>query len=139
MDATRCIAYLTIEKRGDVPEAMREGIGRHVFGCDICQDVCPWNRKAPATTAPEFQPRAGLVNPSLEWLATISEEEFRTSFKGSPLKRTKRSGIRRNAVIALGNTRNREHVPLLERLSHDEDPVVAEHARWAVSKIADGD
>jgi epoxyqueuosine reductase len=135
MDATRCIAYLTIEKRGEIPEELRDGIGRHVFGCDICQDVCPWNRKAPATAAPEFQPREGLVNPRLEQLATISEEDFRRSFKGSPLKRTKRSGIRRNAVIALGNSGNRDHLPLLEQLSHDEDEVVAQHAQWAVEKL----
>lgn len=135
MDATRCIAYLTIEKRGEIPEDLREGIGRHVFGCDICQDVCPWNRKAPATPAPEFQPRAGLVNPRLEWLATIGEEDFRRAFKGSPLKRTKRSGIRRNAVIALGNSGDRNHLALLEQLSHDDDQVVAEHARWAVERL----
>lgn len=107
LDATRCISYLTIEKRGDIPEELRQGIGRHVFGCDICQDVCPWNRKAPTTAAPEFQPRNGLVNPSLEWLATMSEEEFRARFKGSPLKRTRRSGIRRNAVVAMGNSGER--------------------------------
>jgi epoxyqueuosine reductase len=136
LDATRCISYLTIEKRGDIPEELREGMGRHVFGCDICQDVCPWNRKAPATDAPEFQPRPRLVNPSLEWLATIKEDDFRTTFKGSPLKRTKRSGIRRNAVIALGNTGDRNHIPLLERLSQDEDQSVAKHAKWALVKIA---
>jgi epoxyqueuosine reductase len=75
------------------------------------------------------------VNPSLEWLATISEEEFRRAFKGSPLKRTKRSGIRRNAVVALGNSADARFLPLLERLSHDEDPVVAEHAKWAAEKL----
>lgn len=135
LDATRCISYLTIEKRGAVPEDLREGIGRHVFGCDICQDVCPWNRKAPVSSAQEFQPRAGLVNPSLEWLATMTEDEFRKTFKGSPLKRTKRSGVRRNAVIALGNTRDERWLPLLTQLSQDEDTVVAEHARWATQKI----
>jgi epoxyqueuosine reductase len=135
LDARRCIAYLTIEKRGEIPEELRDGIGRHVFGCDICQDVCPWNRKAPASTAPEFQSRPGLVNPSLEWLATITEEEFRATFKGSPIKRTKRSGIRRNAVIALGNTGDPSWLPLLEKLAKDEDTVVAEHARWAAAKI----
>ena len=77
LDSNRCIAYLTIEKRGAIPENMREGIGRHVFGCDICQDVCPWNRKAPTITAEEFAPREGLVNPALDWLAEISAEEFR--------------------------------------------------------------
>jgi epoxyqueuosine reductase len=135
MDASRCIAYLTIEKRGEVPDELREGIGRHVFGCDLCQDVCPWNRKAAVSSSPEFQPREALVNPSLEWLATISEEEFRRAFKGSPLKRTKRSGIRRNAVIALGNSGDTRFVPLLERLAQDQDAVVAEHSKWAAEKL----
>lgn len=132
LDSNRCISYLTIEKRGAIPEDMRSGIGRHVFGCDICQDVCPWNRKAPTTTAPEFDARSGLVNPALDWLAEISEEEFRMAFRGSPIRRAKRSGLRRNAVIAIGNSRRREFLPILERLAHDEDEIVAETARWAL-------
>ncbi len=136
LDSQRCIAYLTIEKRGSLPEEMREGIGHQVFGCDICQDVCPWNRKAAATSAPEFQPREGLVSPNLEWLAGIEEEEFRTIFKGSPIRRAKRTGIRRNAVVAMGNSGDRTFVPSLEKLAKDEDPVVAEHARWALQKLA---
>ena len=136
LDSNRCISYLTIEKRGDVPQEMREGMGRHVFGCDICQDVCPWNRKAPATAADEFQPREGLVNPALEWLAEMTAEEFRNTFRGSPIRRTKRSGLRRNAVIAMGNSGNRRFVPVLEKLAADEDRVVAEHARWAAKKLA---
>ena len=135
LDSNRCISYLTIEKRGAIPEEMRERMGRHVFGCDICQDVCPWNRKAPATTAPEFQPREGLVNPALEWLAEMSAEEFREKFHGSPIRRTKRSGLRRNAVVAMGNSGDRRFVPMLEKLAEDEDPVVAEHARWATRKL----
>src|SRR5436305_13698026 len=110
-------------------------MGRHVFGCDICQDVCPCNRKAPTSTAPEFQPRDRLVNPSLEWLATITEEEFRATFKGSPIKRTKRSGIRRNAVIALGNTGEPGWLPLPDGLSQDEDGVVAPHATWGAGRF----
>ncbi len=110
-------------------------MGRHVFGCDICQDVCPWNRKAPATAAPEFQPRNGLVNPALEWLAKIGEEEFREKFRGSPIRRTKRSGLRRNAVIAMGNSGNQDFAPVLEELSESEDPVVATHAQWAREKL----
>jgi epoxyqueuosine reductase len=136
LDSNRCISYLTIEKRGDIPEEMCEGMGRHVFGCDICQDVCPWNRKAPATHAEEFQPREGLVNPALEWLAEMTPEEFRERFRGSPIRRTKRSGLRRNAVIAMGNSGNRRFVPALEKLAADEDPVVAEHAKWAARKLA---
>ncbi len=136
LDSNRCISYLTIEKRGEIPEAMRDGIGRHVFGCDICQDVCPWNRKAPASTAPEFQPREGLVNPALDWLAEMSADEFREKFRESPIRRTKRSGLRRNAVIAMGNSDNRQFIPVLEKLTADEDPVVVESARWAAKKLS---
>ena len=135
LDSNRCISYLTIEKRGTIAEEIWEGMGWHVFGCDICQDVCPWNRKAPATTAPEFQPRESLVNPALEWLAEMSAEEFREKFRGSPIRRTKRSGLRRNAVVAMGNSRDRRFMPVLEKLVEDEDPVVAEHARWAKRKL----
>ncbi len=135
LDSNRCISYLTIEKRGPIPEDLRSGIGRHVFGCDICQDVCPWNRKAPATTAHEFDARPGLVNPALDWLAEISEEEFRQTFRGSPIRRAKRSGLRRNAVIAIGNSRRREFLPILERLAQDEDEIVAESARWALQQF----
>jgi len=135
LDSNLCIAYLTIEKRGSIPESMREGIGRHVFGCDICQDVCPWNRKAPATSAPEFQPREGLVNPALEWLAEITAEEFRQRFRASPIRRAKRGGMRRNAVIAMGNSGDPRFVPLLEKLTLDDDAVLAEQARWALKKL----
>jgi epoxyqueuosine reductase len=134
LDSNRCISYLTIEKRGSIPEEIRAGMGRHVFGCDICQDVCPWNRKAPATTAAEFQPRKDLVNPALEWLAEISAEEFREKFRGSPIRRAKRSGLRRNAVIAMGNSGDPRFAPVLDKLSEDEDPAIAESARWARSR-----
>ncbi len=135
LDSNKCISYLTIEKRGTIAEEMREGMGRHIFGCDICQDVCPWNRKAPATTAPEFQPRQGLVNPALDWLANMTPDQFREKFRRSPVRRTKLTGLRRNAVIAMGNSGERKYVPLLKRLAASEDPVVAEHASWALSKI----
>ena len=136
LDSNKCIAYLTIEKRGSIPEALRAGIGHQVFGCDICQDVCPWNRKAPATEKAEFQPREGLVNPALEWLAGISEEEFRDSFRGSPVKRAKRNGLRRNALIAIGNTGNSGLLPVAERAAHDPDATVAEAAKWARQRLA---
>ena len=135
LDARLCISYLTIEKRGPIPDAMRSGMGRHVFGCDICQDVCPWNRKAPATAPGEFQPREGLVNPALDWLAEMKQEEFRTVFRGSPIRRTKLSGLRRNAVIAMGNSGDAKFVPTLKRLTEDSDVVVAEHARWALGRF----
>jgi epoxyqueuosine reductase len=138
LDSNRCIAYLTIEKRGAIPEEIRSGMGRHVFGCDICQDVCPWNRKAPATNAAEFQPREGLVNPALDWLAQMSAEEFRRTFRGSPMRRAKREGVRRNAVIAMGNSGDSKFLPVLEKLAADEDEVVAESAAWAIRKTAFG-
>jgi epoxyqueuosine reductase len=139
LDSNKCISYLTIEKRGALPEddELREGMGRHIFGCDICQDVCPWNRKAPVTNAAEFQPREELVNPALEWLAEMSAEEFSKTFRGSPVRRAKRAGLRRNAVIAMGNSEDRKFLPLLEKLAADEDEVVAESAGWAIRKLAD--
>jgi epoxyqueuosine reductase len=136
LDANKCISYLTIEKRGLIPEEMREGIGQQVFGCDICQDVCPWNRKAPTTIATEFQPREGLVHPALQWLAEISVEDFQKKFRGSPIRRTKRAGLRRNAVIAMGNSGDRDFMPVLEKLAADEDPVVAEAARWSKDNLS---
>ena len=135
LNSNRCIAYLTIEKRGTIPEEIRDGIGRHVFGCDICQDVCPWNRKASLTGAVEFQAREGLVNPALQWLAEMTAEEFREKFRGSPIRRTKHSGLRRNAVIAMGNSGDVRFLPVVEGLSRDDDGVVAESARWAKAKL----
>ncbi|HTC48730.1 MAG TPA: tRNA epoxyqueuosine(34) reductase QueG [Candidatus Aquilonibacter sp.] len=135
LDSNKCIAYLTIEKRGAIPEEMRAGIGRHVFGCDICQDVCPWNRKAPATKLEEFQPRAEMVNPALDWLAEISAEEFRSTFRGTPVSRAKRAGLRRNAVVAMGNSGKKKFLPLLKKLATDEDAIVAESAVRAILEI----
>ena len=135
LDSNKCISFLTIEKRGSIPEDLRAGMGHHIFGCDICQDVCPWNRKAPASAAPEFEPRPGLVNPALAWLAEMSAEEFREAFRGSPIRRTKRSGLRRNSAIAMGNSGNKEFLPLLDQLAADEDQTVAESAQWARARL----
>ena len=135
LDSNRCISYLTIEKRGSIPEDLRVGMGHHVFGCDICQDVCPWNRKAPVTKAPEFLPRDGLVNPDLEWLAEMSAEEFRASFRGSPIRRAKLSGLRRNALIAIGNSAELELLPVTENSLFDDDESVAQSARWAQTRL----
>ena len=149
MDARLCISYLTIEKRGQIPEELRGQMGTNVFGCDICQDVCPWNghavqnekvigrapRAMPVSSAPEFQPREELIAPRLEWLATMSREDFNQRFRGSPIKRAKYQGIRRNAIVSMGNSRDPQFMPLLERFSRDEDSVVAEHARWALQKL----
>jgi epoxyqueuosine reductase len=136
LDSNKCISYLTIEKRGTIPVEMRDVMGRHVFGCDICQDVCPWNRMAPAGTAAEFQPRDGLVNPALDWLAEMSAEEFQRTFRGSPIRRAKRSGLRRNAVIAMGNSGDPRFKPVVDRLTKDEDPILAEHASGAQQKLS---
>ncbi|HLW52303.1 MAG TPA: tRNA epoxyqueuosine(34) reductase QueG [Candidatus Angelobacter sp.] len=138
LDASRCIAYLTIEKRGAITEELRAGMGHQLFGCDICQDVCPWNRKpgnARASNAPEFQPQEGFFHPDLRWLAGMKEEDFRGTFRGSPIKRTKFSGLRRNLAVAMGNSGNREFLPVLEAMSGEDDPVVAEHARWAIAQL----
>jgi len=135
LDARLCISYLTIEKRGEIPDQLRSGMGRHVFGCDICQDVCPWNRKAPATTAAEFEAREELVNPALDWLAEMQQPEFQIVFRGSPVRRAKLSGVRRNAVIAMGNSGDKKFAPTLKKLCEDSDPMVAEHARWALATL----
>jgi epoxyqueuosine reductase len=112
-------------------------MGRQIFGCDICQDVCPWNRKAPTSGKPEFQARERLVNPALAWLAEISEEDFREKFRGSPIKRAKRSGLRRNALIAIGNSADTSLIPVAERASCDPDPVIAEAASWAKQQLVE--
>ncbi len=165
MDARLCISYLTIELRGSIPEALREPMGRHVFGCDICQDICPWNRRAPVTQAAEFQPRSfprptedksrertadsasgveeeSLFLPRLEWLAAMTEEQFRAVFRGSPIKRAKWRGLARNACIALGNSapvhgtsEYSKIIQLLTQLSGSPDSSISESAQWALSRI----
>lgn len=138
LDARRCIAYLTIEKRGQIPEELRPALGHHVFGCDICQDVCPWNNKAgnaPPASAQEFEPQQGLFHPHLQSLAGMNEQEFRQIFRGSPVKRTKYSGLKRNVAVAMGNSGNRDFIPHLKKMAADSDPVVAEHARWALRRL----
>lgn len=137
LDATRCISYLTIELRGAaIPESLRPGIGDWLFGCDICQDVCPWNRKAPATQAREFQPDPALTERSLlEWLS-ISPEEFKRQLGATPLSRTGWQGIIRNACLVAGNCRSPEVRSQLERLARHEDAIVSEAANWALSRMA---
>ncbi len=104
LDATRCISYLTIEVKGAIQEDRREGVGRHVFGCDICQDVCPWNRKRRHRGPATFEPRPGLASPALDELAGLDDAAFRERFRGSPVKRAKRRGLLRNVAVALGNS-----------------------------------
>jgi epoxyqueuosine reductase len=135
LDATRCISYLTIELKGGVPEPLREDVGRHVFGCDICQDVCPWNRKRRHRGEPAFEPRPGALHPDFAGLAGLEPEAFGVRFQKSPLKRAKRRGLLRNVAVAIGNAGAAEHRPLLERLAGDEDPLVAEHARWGLARL----
>jgi epoxyqueuosine reductase len=138
LDARLCIAYLTIEKPGEIPEELRPAMGHHVFGCDICQDVCPWNNKAgnaPPASLPEFQPREGLYHPELRPLAQMDVETYRRVFRGSPVKRAKYAGLRRNVAVAMGNSGNKEFVRDLEELAADADPVVAAHAAWALKKL----
>jgi len=141
LDARRCIAYLTIEKRGAIPEDLRAGMGQHVFGCDICQDVCPWNNKsgnAPYSSLPEFQAQEEVFHPDLAALARMDESAYRETFRSSPVKRAKYAGLRRNVAIAMGNSGNPEFIADLERLAQDPDANVAEHARWALKKLAAG-
>jgi epoxyqueuosine reductase len=135
LDATRCISYLTIEVKGDVPVEHREAMGRHVFGCDICQDVCPWNRKRRHQGGAAFEPRPGAEAPDLALLAALGEEEFRERFRRSPVKRAKRRGLLRSVAVALGNAGDAGHRPVLERLAGDHDPVVREHANWGLRRL----
>jgi epoxyqueuosine reductase len=135
LDATRCISYLTIEVKGKVPEERREGVGRHVFGCDVCQDVCPWNRRRRHRGMPAFEPRPGAEAPDLAELAALDDDAFRRRFRGSPVKRAKRRGLLRNVALALGNGGDAGSRPILERLAGDADPVVREHAAWAQRRL----
>lgn len=183
LDARRCISYLTIELRGAIPEDLREDIGELVFGCDICQDVCPWNRRAAITVAQEFSPRTiekrsnselesknsesahevdsitvtnvgppareqdshspvSLFAPELEWIASLSQQEFSEAFRRSPMKRAKWRGLVRNACVTLGNARlprgsaaEARVINLLESLARSEDDLIAEHARWALERL----
>ncbi|HTV58960.1 MAG TPA: tRNA epoxyqueuosine(34) reductase QueG [Verrucomicrobiae bacterium] len=158
MDARRCISYLTIELRGAIPEELRPATRSHVIGCDICQDVCPWNRKSPLAQIPGFQPRTfpvanisaegetreeTLFEPDLAWLAGLTQAEFSAVFRNSAVKRAKWRGLVRNACVALGNAAWNRGTPsfaraasLLEGLAASDDAVIAEHARWALGRLA---
>jgi epoxyqueuosine reductase len=135
LDARRCISYLTIEVKGAIPEDHREGLGRHVFGCDVCQDVCPWNRRRRHRGESAFEAREGMEAPDLVALASLDEESFRRTFRKSPVKRAKRRGLLRNVAVALGNSGDPRHRDALERLAEDADPLVREHARWALGRL----
>jgi epoxyqueuosine reductase len=135
MDASLCISYLTIEKRGNIDESLRPDMGRHVFGCDICQDVCPWNRRAPVAAPDAMPARHELINPSLEWLAEMDGPAFNRTFRGSPLERTGRKRVLRNVAIAMGNSGDHRYVSQLHEWGEGEDPVLANAARWALDKL----
>ncbi len=143
LDARRCISYLTIELRGEIPQNLRPQVGNAVIGCDICQDVCPWNRKAPVAALAGFEPRAQLLAPELEWLASLSQEEFSAVFRKSAVKRAKWRGIVRNACVALGNSAasldpdaRRRVTGLLDRLASSGDALISSHARWALAQLS---
>jgi epoxyqueuosine reductase len=133
LDARLCISYHTIESKQTTPAELREAHGPHVFGCDICQDVCPWNRRAPVTLEPEFQPRA--YAPPLAELANLSAEEFRAMFRGTAIWRARYTGFLRNVCTAMGNAPRAAYREPLERLVQHENSAVAEHARWALAKL----
>ncbi|MGI8988263.1 MAG: tRNA epoxyqueuosine(34) reductase QueG [Bryobacteraceae bacterium] len=136
VDSRRCISYFTIELRGahaTIPEESRRGIGNHVFGCDICQDACPWNRRAPITGGAAFAP--AHFAPPLERLAALTEPEFSEMFANSPVARPRYRGFLRNVAIAMGNEKNERFREPLLKLGASEDAVVAEHARWALHQL----
>ena len=133
VDSRLCISYFTIELRGSIPEEHRAGMGPHIFGCDICQDVCPWNRRAAVTDAQEFQPRQ--FAPPLEKLASIKEDEFRTMFGDTPVTRPRYTGFLRNVAIAMGNARVERFRAPLEKLAACGEEMVAEHARWGLAQL----
>ena len=133
LDASNCISYLTIEKRGTISPALHAGMGPHVFGCDICQDVCPWNRREHFTADEAFYPR--MMSPPLSFLVDLSEEEFRNMFRNTPVWRAKYRGMLRNVAIAMGNKGNPDLIEPLRRLAANEDLSVAEAAQFAIQRI----
>lgn len=136
LDARRCISYLTIEIKGSIPRHLRPLLGNHIFGCDICQEICPYNVKALPTAEPSYAPREGLYAPDLILLLSLPAEEFRRRFRNSPIRRAKRRGLLRNVAVALGNLKSLEAVPALIRALADEEALVREHVAWALGQIA---
>jgi epoxyqueuosine reductase len=135
LDARRCISYLTIELKGFIPRHLRPLIGNHIFGCDICQEICPYNVKAQPTGEAAYTPRAGLYAPALIPLLALNEDEFRRRFHGSPILRAKRKGLLRNVAVALGNSKSFEALPALIRALDDEEALVRGHVAWALGRI----
>jgi epoxyqueuosine reductase len=135
LDSRKCIAYTTIELRGAMPEADRESIGHHLFGCDICQDVCPWNRKSPHSDNPAFQPKPGLFWPEIDRLLDLSDDEWRQMIRSTSMKRAKIKGLLRNLMVVAANSGVKAFLPKLERFFTHEDEHVRSHAQWASRKL----
>jgi len=135
LDSRKCISYTTIELRGAIPEADRAGIGHHLFGCDICQDVCPWNRRAPGTSDSAFQPREGLFWPQLESLLGLTDDDWRRLVRGTAMKRAKVKGLLRNLMVVAGNSGAKVLLPKLQRFLKHEDEHVRSHAQWAMRRL----
>jgi epoxyqueuosine reductase len=135
LDARRCISYLTIEHKSAIPLELRPLIGDRIFGCDDCLDACPWNRFAKVSRETAFSARQATVGMALRDYLQLSEEEFGLFFRNSPIKRIKRRGFLRNVCVALGNVGNSSDLPALERAAADPEPLIAEHAAWAIEQI----
>lgn len=135
LDARKCISYLTIELKGAIPKEFRAAIGTRIYGCDDCLEVCPWNRFARDGKLMREHHRADLSQPDLIELLSLDEQAFRYRFRGTPMFRTKRRGILRNVCVALGNSADTSALPHLEKATHDPEPLVVEHAHWAIAQI----
>ncbi len=143
LDATRCISYATIEARGEIPEPLREGQGALAFGCDVCQEVCPWNLRERREVPPDplglrarLAPRPDWRRPTLAWLLGLREEDWRRATKGTALRRAKHRGLLRNALVAAGNSGDPALAPLVRSHAEGDDPLLAEHARWALARLS---
>jgi len=135
IDARRCISYLTIELKDDIPEELRPSLDNWVFGCDICQMVCPWNRFATETVEEAFSPRSNVPRPNLIRELELTPDAFNRKFKSSPIKRAKRRGYLRNITVALGNSKKTIAIQMLENAQEDSEPLVRKHSTWAINNI----
>ena len=135
LDSRRCISYLTIELKGSIPVELRPMIGDRIYGCDDCLDACPWNRFAQVSREAAFSARPAVTQMRLRDFLALDEEQFRNMFRGSPIRRVKRRGFLRNVCVALGNVGTREDLPALVNAARDQEPLVAEHAVWAIEQI----
>ncbi len=135
MDARRCISYLTIENKGSIPPDLRPKMGNWVFGCDLCQIACPWNQHVEPDPDPAFAPRTGIPSPDLAADLALTPQGFNQKFKDNSVQRAKRRGYLRNIAVALGNTGGPDFIPVLDKALHDDEPLIREHAAWALEQI----